>query len=335
MRVYITIMVFYFFIQVILLRCFKELDTLAIARVLLTLYIILFFCTYSAKTQTVIRAVSVLTVSWIIFYVYLLGWDSGVQHFLFVLLLFSFVAPSRCEKVKISLAIFYFTIRLSLYAYTKFKDPVLSLNTTYATILQILNTLTIFTEMIFLINTFVKESEEKEQKLVASYEHIKYLASTDALTNLKNRRSMQEYLNEQIKRTSYEQKTFCIAISDIDSFKNINDYYGHATGDEILKCVSAILQNYMVHQGAVARWGGEEFLLFFNNDHVKEVQDELNQLRQEIESRTFYVNQREIKITMTFGLAQYNPSKPIDTTINNADKKLYQGKNSGRNKVIV
>lgn len=333
LRVYILIMSVYFILQAVLLGSFKEWMVCTIAIILCLLYCGLFYATYKGKLKSVITAAQLFTLSWIIGYVYLLGWDSGVQHFLFVILLCSLVTTYHSTKIRLLLALLYCSIRLLLFRNAMAREPILSIDFTSNCLIQILNTVTIFSEITFLTSMFIKESQEMERKLVSYNEYIRELARKDALTGLMNRRSMLESIEEMLS-SSPNNRSFCIAISDIDLFKSVNDSYGHEVGDAALKIISDYLENYMKKRGYVARWGGEEFLFVFHDGNGDEVKIELETMRAEIEKLDFSHISKDLHVTMTFGLEEYDPTKPIDTSITNADKKLYLGKNSGRNKVI-
>ena len=90
----------------------------------------------------------------------------------------------------------------------------------------------------------------------------------------------------------------------------------------------------MKGRGCVGRWGGEEFLLIFKDINGEEAYIELEKIRSMVQRKKIVYNDQEISITMTFGLEEYSDNKPVDYTINNADQKLYLGKNQGRNRVI-
>ena len=91
---------------------------------------------------------------------------------------------------------------------------------------------------------------------------------------------------------------------------------------------------FMKNRGTVSRWGGEEFLFYFKEDNGDIVFGELEKLRSLLSKTSIEYNGNSIPVTMTFGLQEYDSNQPLDYTINHADKKLYQGKQTGRNKVI-
>jgi len=161
---------------------------------------------------------------------------------------------------------------------------------------------------------------------------IKTLVEYDALTELNNRRSADKKL-EEIRVRSVEQGIkYCVCISDIDFFKKVNDTYGHEMGDEVLKMVSAKLKSGMVGKGFVARWGGEEFLIIFENRELDIARRELEIIMDDI--RTIWVPDSDRQITMSFGLTFMSPEESVDETLKRADDNLYEAKETGRNQIV-
>lgn len=165
-------------------------------------------------------------------------------------------------------------------------------------------------------------------KLQAS---LRKLIERDALTGLYNRRSGEKKLDAvQAGGASY-----AVAIGDIDFFKKFNDDFGHDCGDVVLKEVARVLNDRMRGIGFVARWGGEEFLLVFENMDKFSAGIEADRILQAVRDNKVLHNGREHRVTMTFGVAAGTVEQPINLQIKEADEKLYEGKESGRNRVIV
>lgn len=177
------------------------------------------------------------------------------------------------------------------------------------------------------------------QASASSLVHIKRLAITDALTNLYNRRFINEQLPIDLERSFLNNDPVSFIYTDIDYFKMINDQYGHITGDNILKEVADVfLKNVRRKDGWVARYGGDEFLICLPeiNHHLAGIM--ANRLCQAIEARCPHIDGEIIRITCSFGVATiYKESgiHTIDQVINLMDKKLYEAKNRGRNQVVT
>lgn len=153
----------------------------------------------------------------------------------------------------------------------------------------------------------------------------------DPLTGLFNRRSGEKRLDE-LKKSG---KPFALAIGDIDFFKKFNDNFGHECGDEVLKAVARVLSDSMARQGFVIRWGGEEFLIAFENHSRITAGVKAEEILQAIRDNKVEYNGQTHSVTMTFGLADGVSDGPISEQINAADAKLYEGKEAGRNRVVI
>lgn len=167
---------------------------------------------------------------------------------------------------------------------------------------------------------------------------LREMANIDPLTGICNRRKMH-----QILKNSLEQKEPCpyqavVAMMDVDFFKKVNDTYGHDVGDEVLLSLAHLLyENQENIEGFyVSRWGGEEFLVFYEryNKTEKQIFSEFDMLRQQIQDMVVKAGNKEIQVTVTMGLAFYKEGEMIQNLIKRADDNLYEGKHTGRNKVV-
>ena len=154
----------------------------------------------------------------------------------------------------------------------------------------------------------------------------------DALTGVKNRRGFWEYYAEELEG---QLNVFCASLlmCDIDYFKTINDTYGHACGDQVLVAVSEFLEQMVGDKGAVARWGGEEFVIILKEHHIHEAVPFAEQVRTKIEETAFLPEYPQLKFTVSFGVAEITSSLSIEKNVDRADKKLYEAKTNGRNQV--
>lgn len=163
---------------------------------------------------------------------------------------------------------------------------------------------------------------------------LRNLVEQDTLTELNNRRFADKHLKQTQMNANTYGNHFVVAIGDIDLFKSVNDTYGHDCGDVVLKRVAAVLKNHMIGKGFVARWGGEEFLFLYDNLELGAARAETEKLLQEIRSMAVDYEGQTVRITMTFGLAEGGVNTSIRTLLQTADAKLYEGKESGRNRII-
>ena len=159
----------------------------------------------------------------------------------------------------------------------------------------------------------------------------------DKLTELKNRfgfHSDYETRYKQFLLNSKNLKSISIIICDIDFFKKVNDTYGHNGGDEVLIHVANILNSEMRICDNVYRWGGEEFIIVLEDTNITEATSKAEHIRQTIQNSICHFENNDIRVTMSFGCAEYNSKLPLEENIKIADERLYNAKKLGRNRVI-
>ena len=180
------------------------------------------------------------------------------------------------------------------------------------------------------------EISDMGKSVVAMQKSLHVLIERDALTELYNRRCANQRLKKMMKKAENTGTKFCIAIGDIDFFKKVNDTYGHEVGDKVLVAVAKAMKATMTGKGFVARWGGEEFLIVYDEteyaDGLKKLKAVLENVRKlEIPDERF---EMPIKVTMTFGITPGSAEDDMDRLLRIADERLYNGKNGGRNQIV-
>lgn len=175
--------------------------------------------------------------------------------------------------------------------------------------------------------------KEKNVQLYETMKKLEIAARTDPLTNLLNRRSMMERIEEEMVRFKRSGREFSLILADIDFFKNVNDSYGHDCGDFVLVTIAEALKNLMRDQDSISRWGGEEFLILMPETDSSGALTISEKIRECIESLPLKYNDITLYLTITLGISVYEHNSEIDTTILNADRALYRGKERGRNQV--
>lgn len=173
------------------------------------------------------------------------------------------------------------------------------------------------------------EIEQKQAELLEMNAVLVELSNTDKLTGLKNRRFLQEKLEEQIAGYGRDQAVFSLCIIDIDHFKKVNDTYGHQTGDYVLEKLASILKMQSREEDIAARYGGEEFILLLPNADIPDSKTIAENLRQSIAYSTWEMGQ----ITVSIGIATFIPTDSETTLLQKADQALYASKEQGRNRV--
>lgn len=159
---------------------------------------------------------------------------------------------------------------------------------------------------------------------------IENLSIKDTLTNVFNRRQLDNLLEKELSYAQRYNIEFSLIILDVDYFKNINDQFGHLTGDKILIEISKILKQQTRKVDYVGRWGGEEFLIICPNSNLTIGESVALKLKSHIEKHDFKIFQN---ITASFGVSQYKKGDNVDDILNRADNALYKSKNNGRNQV--
>lgn len=176
-----------------------------------------------------------------------------------------------------------------------------------------------------------ERTEELEQKTA----ELERQATHDKLTGLLNRRFADDYLQREIDSSHRHNRDFTIALADIDHFKQINDTHSHAVGDAVLCRVAEILSNRCRKTDVVARYGGEEFLLCFPDTNAAFAEQICSQIRSAIEQEDWSAIGRNIRITISFGIAEIGNDSRRTSILSAADTRLYKAKNKGRNLVVV
>jgi diguanylate cyclase (GGDEF)-like protein len=177
----------------------------------------------------------------------------------------------------------------------------------------------------------------QREDLVKAVDTIRTLATIDELTALWNRRHMNAVLAEEERRTppAGAAQATCIALLDIDFFKQINDRHGHATGDEVLRRFADAARAELRAGDVLARWGGEEFLLMLPETGEHEAQAVAERIRARVGALRVDGVPEDRRISFSAGLTARRGDEALADTVNRADKALYQAKSSGRDRVVA
>ncbi len=181
--------------------------------------------------------------------------------------------------------------------------------------------------------------DERTEALRLQTIELERQATHDKLTGLVNRRFVDDYLQREIEAAKRQNIAFTVALADVDHFKQINDRFSHAIGDKVLRRIAQILLNGCRKTDVVARYGGEEFLLCFPDTDENFAEQICSQMRQAIEHADWSdlqpVGNEEIKVTISFGIAESSDDSQHTTILGEADSRLYQAKHQGRNRIIT
>ena len=157
----------------------------------------------------------------------------------------------------------------------------------------------------------------------------------DYLTGVYNKRYIDQRFSKEANRNLKESIPTTVIMTDIDSFKRVNDTYGHLIGDKILRDFAKVLNNNIRENSDwIGRYGGEEFIIVLNNTNMKNGVKVAEKLRKIIEKMSFDYDEISVKITASFGVCEVSEKEDPFDTIKNADEKLYMAKLAGRNKTV-
>ncbi len=170
----------------------------------------------------------------------------------------------------------------------------------------------------------------------AKQKELQKAADHDYLTGIFNRQRIQTILDgEVLRQKDLSQTNLSVAIVDIDFFKKINDTYGHIIGDEALKELTRIFWKNAATGMLYGRWGGEEFLLIAPEDYsYNQFVNLLESIRLQVEDNSFTSDGKKVKFTVSIGAATYEKGMTVEELVNLADDRLYNAKETGRNKTV-
>lgn len=261
--------------------------------------------------------------------VYFTGWDSGFQNTLIGMsvIFFYFEFMAKCLRLPYIRALPFccggMLDYLALCAVSYHSAPKYPLPEEVTFWLQIFWGVVVFIFTIGILFVFCLLS-------AGSYVYLSGRAKKDQLTELPNRYYVSDYLKELEQGVGFADHW--IALIDIDDFKKVNDTYGHNCGDVVLKEVASLLQESLIGD-LVSRWGGEEFIII--GRETDQLENKLNRMRKTIENHTFIFEEVKLHITVTIGVAYYQLNEEVRQWIGEADERMYQGKQNGKNQVVI
>ncbi len=205
------------------------------------------------------------------------------------------------------------------------------------------------------INTIVEEKNKlvvellESKKLLEHYsnnleeiveqrtEILKWLAITDPLTGLYNRRYFMEQLEQEFKRSRRYERDLSLLMVDIDYFKRVNDSFGHQTGDLVLRKISSIIESQLRDADLAFRFGGEEFMIILPETSLEDAHSVGERTRTEIMHSYYHHDESEFNVTASIGIISLkcNLVESIDSLIKKVDENLYLAKKRGRNQIVA
>lgn len=176
---------------------------------------------------------------------------------------------------------------------------------------------------------------DSRRKLAAMLEQVRQLASHDELTGTLNRRSLMAALERERLRAERSGAPFSVAMIDLDHFKRVNDTYGHAAGDEVLRTLATTVGDTMRVTDIFGRYGGEEFVLILVGSAAASALRAVERIRAAVAAIDWTAVAPDLSITLSAGIASHCKSETVEQMLHRADRALYQAKDAGRNTVVA
>lgn len=262
---------------------------------------------------------------------YLLGWQSGFYLYIFVVIPLIFVNAKVKQFFRVVLAILLGFLMLALFQQTTAIQEFAEVDR-YFNMLNIALTIII---QAYIGYTFEVSAEDAEAELLRANKKLMNLAATDPVTNLTNRRNMMTRIEQEKEKIDRGGKPFSLLMVDIDNFKHVNDEYGHDGGDFVLVSLAEMISVSIRKQDQVARWGGDEFLVMLPETDQEGGRVVAEKIRQRVLRTPFVYHEKDIPVTLTFGVGLCDATSGIGSTIRKADQALYFGKQAGKNRVSL
>lgn len=265
------------------------------------------------------------------------GWGVGFEYVILSLLAMEPHFMYRYRKTPYLLCITEILMVIALKIHSLFSKPVIDTadSDVFIYILFFVNMVIFFFGVIFSAVLLDRRNNISRRVLEENNRYLQRLAETDPLTGLINRRSMTKRLEAALKYRHETGEEFCLVMCDIDDFKCINDSYGHACGDYVLKMLCATICEYLDEQDIVCRWGGEEILLLLSDTRLEAALQITEGLRRAIETTPFIYNGVIVTITVTMGVSACGDHQNVLELVDAADRSMYNGKRSGKNCVTI
>jgi len=289
--------------------------------------VLAFFALYDFHKRHFVFFTAVLIVAIEIFVLLSLFWFVGFNHYVLVwIVVVPISAYFLLGRKGGRIFTFSFSLMVLIFIFLNYANW----ETQGFTNVGLLNLGFSYLGMILIISYYELSMQEALKNLERKNHELAILSITDSLTGIYNRIKLDEILFLEISNYRKTGKDFAILIGDIDFFKQINDNYGHLYGDRVLKEITQIMGETIRETDICGRWGGEEFMIICLNTQIGGAVFLAEKLRLAIED---FSRLAPHQVTMSFGVAQFEPQDTIETLIKRADDALYLAKKRGRNRV--
>ncbi len=318
----------------LILFCFMELwPLLAVNVASVVLYLLLAGAAQRGRFMLALGAAHAEIMLHSVLAAVFLGWGGGFEYVILCLLTLEAHFLYRRRMTSYLLSGVEIAVVVALKIFTLMYPPLheQAVGSIYEQIFFFVNITLFFLGIVLSAALFDRNNGFSRLVLEESNKYLTLLAETDPLTGLLNRRSMIKRLEDAVKLHRETDEEFCLVMCDIDDFKQINDAFGHACGDYVLKMLCATICEYLDEQDTVCRWGGEEILMMLNDTRLDDAMEITEGLRRAIETTSFVYDGAIISITVTMGVCAGRDELSAADMIDAADRYMYNGKRSGKN----
>ncbi|MBR1912538.1 MAG: GGDEF domain-containing protein [Treponema sp.] len=306
-----------------------------------SLYLFAFFLVFKQYIQAFLLLVIIEVQVHLVEATLLIGWESGFPMYPFGLIAviyytkYIYYDKKFMKPIPTIVSVSSIIEFLVLTLYMFHHEPYYTIDTEILHKFMIFNSMLIFMLIMVALIDYTNVVLETEKKL-------HNIADFDELTQVYTRRKIHEILNEYHKMSERGKKDFCISIIDVDSFKYINDTFGHDTGDYVLKTICRQINESLAPNEKkytdLARWGGDEFLIVQQYDGksttLEQCRNAIETVQRNVSAYTFLSRGTRLPVSLTIGFASHHKGMSIDETFKTADENLYKGKVKGKNTVV-
>jgi len=258
----------------------------------------------------------------------MIGWDTGFHYYILLVIPVAVISSIRPVSLKGATVLGVMVCYLGLDVTFRHTGPARELTPAVVDGLHYFNVVGVMVILIFLAGYYYFLINRATLSL-------RELASVDPLTQLLNRRAINDVIRHQVASRTASGANLSFILCDLDHFKTINDTRGHDAGDQVLRAVSAALRLELRDGDAIARWGGEEFLVVLPGTDAQHARWLAERLRQQVATLRVAHTDSNFGVTMTLGVACLQPGETSEQAIARADTALYDGKREGRDRVVL
>ena len=296
---------------------------------------VLTHCTafWLSRTDRHVRAASLVLIAEITVHAIaatvVIGWEAGFHYLMLPVVPVAMLSSSEHRMTKNAIALCLSAIYLGLDGWSDTNPPQYLLDDTVLDLLRYQNIVTLLLAFIVLSRGYYNVVTQAQAALAKE-------ASTDPLTGAVNRRRLMDLGRSEMAKQQHGEPPLALLLCDLDHFKRINDTHGHRAGDLVLQDFYRRALGVTRSTDTICRWGGEEFLILLPYTPTAGARDLAERLHQAVVTAPFRVGSGKVlHVTVTIGVATVRAGEDLLDAVHRADAALYQGKQQGRNQVVL